>query len=68
VLLGNRIREALQAEVFHTELGKLNVTLSVGIATYPKDANDSSTLFEAADKALYAAKHGGRNQVCTAPR
>ena len=61
-------REALEAEVFHTELGKLKVTLSVGVATYPKDASDSPSLFEAADKALYAAKHGGRNQVCSASR
>jgi len=68
VQLGHRIREALEAEVFHTELGKLKVTLSVGVATYPKDASDSPSLFEAADKALYAAKHGGRNQVCSASR
>jgi len=68
VQLGQRIREALEAEVFHTELGKLKVTLSVGVATYPKDASDSPSLFEAADKALYAAKHGGRNQVCSASR
>jgi len=40
----------------------------VGVATYPQDASDSPSLFEAADKALYAAKHGGRNQVCSASR
>ncbi len=68
VQLGNRIREALEAEVFHTELGKLTVTLSVGVATYPQDADDSGGLFEASDKALYAAKHGGRNQVRSASK
>jgi len=66
VQLANRIREALQAEVFHTELGDLVVTLSVGVATYPQDAEEGGALFEASDKALYAAKHGGRNQVCSA--
>jgi len=66
VQLANRIREALEAEVFHTELGDLVVTLSVGVATYPQDAEEGGALFEASDKALYAAKHGGRNQVCSA--
>ena len=40
------------------------VTLSIGVATYDKDRlNDASALVEAADKALYAAKHGGRDKV-----
>ncbi len=65
-LLAERVREELGATVFQTELGKLRVTCSLGVATFPFDAGTTGSLFEAADKALYAAKHGGRNRVCTA--
>jgi PleD family two-component response regulator len=51
--------------VFPTELGKLKVTGSIGVATYPRDASSAAGLFEITDKALYAAKRGGRNRVCT---
>ncbi len=41
------------------------VTASVGVATFPHDAQDKDRLFELADQALFLAKHRGRNQVCT---
>lgn len=65
LLLAERVREELGKTVFHTELGKLKVTASLGVATFPHDAADEKGLFEITDKALYAAKHGGRNRVCT---
>jgi diguanylate cyclase (GGDEF)-like protein len=40
------------------------VTVSVGVAaTLPNDAQTPGDLIEAADAALYAAKHRGRNNV-----
>lgn len=48
-----------------TEL-TLSVTLSAGLAIMPDDAASSDQLIAAADKALYAAKHAGRNRVVTA--
>lgn len=66
VLLAERVREVLRETVFQTELGKLQVTASLGVATFPLDASSDHELFEIADKALYAAKRGGRNRVCTA--
>jgi diguanylate cyclase (GGDEF)-like protein len=42
------------------------VTASIGVATYPDDAEDRDALTEIADQALYLAKHRGRNQVCSA--
>lgn len=44
------------------------VTLSIGLATRGVgDAISAEQLLKAADQALYAAKAGGRNRVCTAP-
>ncbi len=65
MLLAERVREEIGKAVFTTELGKLRVTASLGVATFPRDAADEKGLFEITDKALYAAKHSGRNRVCT---
>jgi len=65
LLLAERIREELGAAAFKTEIGTVKVTCSLGVATFPRDAKGQGTLFETADKALYAAKHAGRNRVCS---
>jgi diguanylate cyclase (GGDEF)-like protein len=41
----------------------MHLTCSIGIACYPHDGLDRSTLIEAADRAMYAAKTLGRNQA-----
>ena len=42
-----------------------NVTVSIGVATLvPTEAGRPRDVIERADKALYAAKRGGRNRVC----
>lgn len=38
------------------------LTVSVGVALYPQDARTLSELTRCADKAMYAAKHSGKNQ------
>lgn len=43
---------------------QFSVTLSAGIASTRDDSAQANDLLERADRALYAAKHGGRNQVC----
>jgi len=42
------------------------VSISGGVAEYPKDAMDSTGLLRAADAALYEAKRQGRNRVLVA--
>lgn len=66
LLLAERIREELAATVFPTEKGRLQVTCSLGVASFPKNAKTQQALFEASDQALYAAKRSGRNKVCKA--
>ena len=39
------------------------ITASAGVATYPSHAGDADTLVRAADEALYASKHGGRDRT-----
>ena len=42
------------------------VTVSIGVATFPEDGAEPEDILTRADEALYAAKNGGRNQVCAA--
>ncbi|WP_426449140.1 diguanylate cyclase [Paenibacillus sp. S-38] len=46
----------------HLELDGNPVTISVGIHTFSKGCSKEE-LFDGADEALYAAKHGGRNRM-----
>jgi diguanylate cyclase (GGDEF)-like protein len=45
---------------------QLQVTVSIGVATRDDKNTTPEQLIKAADQALYKAKKGGRNQVCTA--
>jgi diguanylate cyclase (GGDEF)-like protein len=48
----------------HCTSSHQTVTVSVGVAcTKPNDTQQPGDLIEAADAALYAAKHRGRNAV-----
>lgn len=40
-----------------------NVTISLGVSTFPQDGENPAAMIEHADKCLYVAKENGRNQV-----
>jgi two-component system, cell cycle response regulator len=65
--LAERIRADVAQQQFKAAQGTFQVTLSLGVASYPEDAPAKDAVIARADQALYAAKHGGRNRtVCTA--
>ncbi len=63
--IGETVRATVQGlGLPHITSSHCTVTVSVGVAaTLPNDAQTPGDLIEAADAALYAAKHRGRNTV-----
>jgi two-component system, cell cycle response regulator len=60
--IGERLRLAVGELPFDTLIGKLSVSASLGLAVSDETGRmDSAALLQAADKALYRAKHAGRN-------
>jgi diguanylate cyclase (GGDEF)-like protein/PAS domain S-box-containing protein len=49
------------AQPFDIEGRDISTSASIGIAVYPRDARDASTLLKNADMAMYVAKDRGRN-------
>jgi diguanylate cyclase (GGDEF)-like protein len=59
-----RLREAIASAPYATPDGApITLTASIGVALFPDDGALPREVFHAADVALYAAKHGGRNLV-----
>mgnify|MGYP001489750157 FL=1 len=44
--------------------GEVQITVSVGVSSYPENGRSQEELVSVADQALYRAKGEGRNQVC----
>jgi diguanylate cyclase (GGDEF)-like protein len=58
-----RIRQAIEKEAFSHGLESLKVTVSIGLAAFPRDGQTPDEVVAAADRALYVAKDQGRNRV-----
>lgn len=61
-VVAEKIREAM-ALPFEIADHHLEIAASIGVALYPDDARDENDLLLRADRAMYHAKHGGRNAV-----
>lgn len=61
-----QIRQRVADQAFVIGLEAIQVTISLGIAHFPQDGQTAQAILEASDRALYAAKHAGRNRVIEA--
>jgi diguanylate cyclase (GGDEF)-like protein len=63
--IAERIRRAVAEQRFDVETSTepIRATVSIGVATFPKDGQDANELIHQADLAVYRAKLQGRNRV-----
>ena len=61
--MAEAIRMLVEGHAFVFEQERITVTISLGVAVL-QDDNDVTSFLKNADERLYAAKRGGRNQVC----
>lgn len=65
-MVAERVRERIESDVIQGDFGRVRVTASLGLATWPEHAEAMEDLLERADQALYEAKKKGRNRVAIA--
>lgn len=58
-----RLRKIIEAATVETSAGPIRYTISMGISRLTTEHKDYLQWLEESDKALYASKEGGRNQV-----
>lgn len=66
VAVGRRIMRSISLQEFASpefkDVGPVSVT--IGVASYPKDAGEAQDLVAKADRAMYAGKSAGKNCLC----
>ncbi len=65
--VAHRLERSIKEKSFAgIEEQTINMTISLGVASYPDHADSTSKLIDMADQALYRAKRQGRNQTVIA--
>ena len=64
--IAERLRQDIERHTFMQEeiLPNKRLTVSIGVATYPENGSSPSEIISSSDKALYQAKHKGKNNTC----
>jgi diguanylate cyclase (GGDEF)-like protein len=60
--------EHIRARVAAKKFNGRKITLSIGVASFPEDADDAEAIIAIADEALYQAKREGRDRTVRARR
>jgi GGDEF domain-containing protein len=63
-IMAQEIRKKIEAQSITVRRQTHNVTVSIGVSTYPKDGIHEEELVKVADERLYKAKSEGRNKTC----
>ncbi len=63
-IMAERIRKTVESTVISAGNITLRKTVSIGVASYYPGCGKKEVLIAQTDKALYHAKHTGRNKVC----
>jgi len=61
--IAERLRKNIEMRIFAIQGKRLRTTVSIGLATYPKHADEREQLLKLADDAMYEAKRVSRNKV-----
>ena len=64
LILAERIRSAVYAYPIKHDGIRSQLSVSIGVACFPKDADNAEDFIKRADEALYMAKETGRNRLC----
>jgi diguanylate cyclase (GGDEF)-like protein len=66
-LVAERIRKSIKEQIpkFWSKFPKDNITVTIGLATYPFDGKDRKELIRNSDKALYRGKMEGKDKTVT---
>jgi diguanylate cyclase (GGDEF)-like protein len=65
---GLEVAEHIRARVAAKKFNGRKITLSIGVAAFPEDADDAEAIIAVADEALYQAKREGRDRTVRARR
>lgn len=63
-LEAENVRGAIQEKIVMIRRKPASITVSIGVASFPLDAQRTDDLLDKADSVLYEAKRTGRNRVC----
>lgn len=63
-LEAENVRSVIQEKIVMIRRKPTAITVSIGVACFPQDAQRADDLLDKADSVLYEAKRTGRNRVC----
>ena len=65
--VAERLRNSIEERLFETSMGKLSLTISIGVTAFSMDMVNLETFLDRVGQDLHAARQAGKNQVSTSP-